>query len=240
MLQPQELVVAKLLPTIRARLARELLRTYKKKQIDVARAMGITQAAVSHYNTQSRGVDQEMLRLFPEITPFVQGLAESIADGMTLSDQIARVNQFCSNLMLTARFASTTRGWGTSIPTARRVFLLRRGRRPPRDQRAGRTSCKARISASTIVRTRSLKRVFVSQPRIRFALLASPRRLYTSEGRRFLSSIVTCFSQSEMPARRNASATNSRTECDSPVAPTKSSGSRCWSTRHMRSTYSGA
>src|SRR2546429_5974912 len=82
MLQPQELVVAKLLPTIRARLARELLRTYKKKQIDVARAMGITQAAVSHYNTQSRGVDQEMLRLFPEIKPYVHELAESIAEGM--------------------------------------------------------------------------------------------------------------------------------------------------------------
>src|SRR2546423_14706329 len=110
MLQPQELVVAKLLPTIRARLGRELLRTYKKKQIDVARAMGITQAAVSHYNTQSRGVDQEMLRLFPEIKPFVQGLAESIADGMPLSDQIARVNKFCSNLLLTDRCCAYNKG----------------------------------------------------------------------------------------------------------------------------------
>jgi predicted transcriptional regulator len=122
MLQPQELVVAKLLPTIRARLARELLRTYKKKQIDVARAMGITQAAVSHYNTQSRGVDQEMLRLFPEIKPFVQGLAESIADGMTLSDQIARVNQFCSNLMLTARFCEYHKGMGDIDPHCTACF----------------------------------------------------------------------------------------------------------------------
>src|SRR5437870_12806941 len=103
MLQPQELVVAKLLPTIRARLARELLRTYKMKQVDVARSMGITQAAVSHYNTQSRGVDQEMLRLFPEIKPFVNELADRLANGMTLSDQIASVNEFCSGLMLTAR-----------------------------------------------------------------------------------------------------------------------------------------
>ncbi len=52
MIQPQEVVVAKLLPTIRARLARELLRSFRMKQIDVAKAMGITQAAVSHYNTQ--------------------------------------------------------------------------------------------------------------------------------------------------------------------------------------------
>src|SRR5213083_1458418 len=80
MLQPQELVVAKLLPTIRARLARELLRTYKMKQVDVARSMGITQAAVSHYNTQSRGVDQEMLRLFPEIKAFVNELADRLAN----------------------------------------------------------------------------------------------------------------------------------------------------------------
>src|SRR3989475_11726041 len=76
MLQPQELVVARLLPTIRARLARELLHTYKKKKVDVARSMGITQAAVSHYNTQSRGVDQDVLRLFPEMYQFAHVLSE--------------------------------------------------------------------------------------------------------------------------------------------------------------------
>ena len=122
MLQPQEVVVAKLLPTIRARLARELLRTYKMKQIDVARAMGITQAAVSHYNTQTRGVDQEMLHLFPEIKPFVQNLAEGIAEGMTLSDQIASVNQFCSSLMLTARFCEYHKGMGDIDPHCTACF----------------------------------------------------------------------------------------------------------------------
>src|SRR5436309_13569385 len=71
MLQPQELVVARLLPTIRARLARELLHTYKMKQVDVARPMGITQAALRQYNTQRRGVEQEMLLLYPELKPRV-------------------------------------------------------------------------------------------------------------------------------------------------------------------------
>lgn len=122
MLQPQELVVAKLLPTIRARLARELLRTYKMKQVDVARAMGVTQAAVSHYNTQSRGVDHEMLRLFPEIKPFVMSLAESIAGGITHSDQIASVNQFCANLMLTARFCEYHKGMGDIDPHCTACF----------------------------------------------------------------------------------------------------------------------
>src|SRR2546428_1639914 len=116
MLHPQELVVAKLLPTTRARLARELLRTYKMKQVDVARSMGITQAAVSHYNTQSRGVDQEMLRLFPEIKPFVNELADRLANGMTLSDQIASVNEFCSGLMLTARVCEDHKNLGGIDP----------------------------------------------------------------------------------------------------------------------------
>lgn len=122
MLQPQELVVAKLLPTIRARLARELLRTYKMKQVNVARSMGLTQAAVSHYNTQTRGVDQEMLRLFPEIKPFVHELAERIANGMTLSDQIASVNEFCAGLMLTARFCEYHKSLGDIDPHCTACF----------------------------------------------------------------------------------------------------------------------
>src|SRR5438128_12690704 len=93
MLQPQELVVARLLPTIRPRLARELLHTYKMKQVDVAHSMGIPQAAVSHSNTQSPGVHQEMPRLLPEIKPYVHELSSQIAHGMTLSAQIASVNE---------------------------------------------------------------------------------------------------------------------------------------------------
>ncbi len=112
MLQPQEVVVAKLLPTIRSRLAKELLHTYKMKQVVVAKSMGITQAAVSHYNTQSRGVDSDMLRRFPEIKTFVDGLADKIAHGMTRPDQISQINEFCANLMLTARFCDYHKSLG--------------------------------------------------------------------------------------------------------------------------------
>src|SRR3989442_12549944 len=65
MLQPQELVVARLLPTIRARLARELLHTYKMKQVDVERSLGITQAALTQYNTQTDWVAHEKFRSSP-------------------------------------------------------------------------------------------------------------------------------------------------------------------------------
>ncbi|HII40432.1 MAG TPA: hypothetical protein HA326_04355 [Thermoplasmata archaeon] len=122
MLQPQEVIVAKLLPTIRARLAKELLRTYKMKQIEVARAMGITQAAVSHYNTQSRGVDHDMLRRFPEIKAFVDSLAGSIAHGMSMSQQISTINDFCANLMQTARFCDYHKSLGDIDPTCTACF----------------------------------------------------------------------------------------------------------------------
>jgi len=46
----------------------------------------------------------------------VHELAESIAEGMTLSDQIASVNQFCSSLMLTARFCEYHKGMGPPRP----------------------------------------------------------------------------------------------------------------------------
>ncbi len=127
MLQPQEVVVAKLLPTIRARLAKELLRTYRMKQVDVARSMGITQAAVSHYNTQSRGVDQDMMRRFPEIKGFVDQLAGRIAGGMSMSQQISTINDFCANLMLTARFCDYHKSLGDIDPTCTACFQA-----PPR------------------------------------------------------------------------------------------------------------
>ena len=122
MLQPQEVVVAKLLPTIRARLAQELLRTYRMKQVDVAKVLGITQAAVSHYNTKSRGMDQEILRRFPEISRFVDDIAAKIHDGITKSQQIATLNEFCLGLMQTARFCDYHKKIGDMDPQCAACF----------------------------------------------------------------------------------------------------------------------
>lgn len=114
--------MAKLLPTIRARLARELLRTHRMKQIEVAKSMGITQAAVSHYNTQSRGVDNDLLRRFPEIKKFTDELAVEIHDGLTMSDQISKINAFCLGLMQTARFCDYHKGMGDVDPMCTACF----------------------------------------------------------------------------------------------------------------------
>src|SRR3989442_9763093 len=94
MLQPSEVTAAKLLPTIRSRLAQELLEVHKLKQVKVARALGITQAAVSHYNTKSRGLDAQLMVRFPEIDAFCTTLAARIAGGMSQTEQIAPIDRF--------------------------------------------------------------------------------------------------------------------------------------------------
>jgi len=104
MLQPSEVTAAKLLPTIRSRLAQELLEVHKLKQVKVARALGITQAAVSHYNTKSRGLDAQLMVRFPEIDAFCTTLAARIAGGMSQTEQIATIDRFCDGLMHTVRF----------------------------------------------------------------------------------------------------------------------------------------
>ncbi|OGS49735.1 MAG: hypothetical protein A3K65_05235 [Euryarchaeota archaeon RBG_16_68_12] len=98
------MTASKLLPTIRARLAQELLETHKMKQVRVAKALGITQAAVSHYNTKSRGLDEDLIRRFPEIDEFVADLAARIANGLPQTEQVARINEFLASIMGTVRF----------------------------------------------------------------------------------------------------------------------------------------
>ena len=128
MIQPSELLVGKLLPTIRARLAQVLLEKYEMRQIEVAKALGITQAAVSHYNTRVRGLDQDIIRRFPEIDGFVEGLAHQIHDGIDRTQQIALVNAFCVNLMATQRFCDYHKKSASIDPTCSVCFPLE----PPR------------------------------------------------------------------------------------------------------------
>lgn len=104
MLQPFEVVTAKLLPAIRARLAQTLMDHYAMKQVEVARHLGITQAAVSHYKTASRGIDPELLKVFPEIDAFVEELGAQIAEGMPQTAQVRSLTTLIEGLMQTRRF----------------------------------------------------------------------------------------------------------------------------------------
>lgn len=122
MLQPFEVVAAKLLPTIRARLAQVLLDDHKMKQVEVARHLGITQAAVSHYKTMSRGIDPELMRLFPEIDRHVKELAAAIANGIGQTEQVSRVNTLVDRLMNTQRFCEYHKRIASIDPTCNVCF----------------------------------------------------------------------------------------------------------------------
>jgi len=103
-LQPLEVVTAKILPTIRSRLAQILLDEYDMRQVDVAQHLGITQAAVSHYKTASRGIDPALVKLFPEIDAYAHEIAAKIARGMPRTAQVLSLNNFLDRLMNTQRF----------------------------------------------------------------------------------------------------------------------------------------
>lgn len=78
---PCELVVGKILPTLRASVVRELSGKYKMKQSDIARKLGITQASVSQYLSATRGGNSKMLEEFPQIAEFADEISERIASG---------------------------------------------------------------------------------------------------------------------------------------------------------------
>ena len=122
MQQPSEVTAAKLLPTIRARLAQELLQVHGMTQVRVARALGITQAAVSHYNTRSRGLDQDLMKRFPEIDEFCVDLGAKISSGLSQTEQISRIDQFCEGLEHTVRFCEFHKKVSAIDPTCAICF----------------------------------------------------------------------------------------------------------------------
>ena len=78
---PCELVVNKILPNIRAEIAKILIEEYKMKQTEVAKILGITQGSISLYTTFTRAKDKKILRSFPEIKRDTEDIAEEIATG---------------------------------------------------------------------------------------------------------------------------------------------------------------
>lgn len=112
-MQPLEIVANKLLPAIRARLAQVLLDEYHMKQVEVAKRMGITQAAVSHYNTRSRAADEDILKLFPEIEDGARALAARINKGLSLPEQVATIEALCKDITKTERFCQFHRRYSS-------------------------------------------------------------------------------------------------------------------------------
>ncbi|MGI0035358.1 MAG: transcriptional regulator [Nitrososphaera sp.] len=81
MLLPSEIEAKSLIPAVRAILAKKLIKEYSLKEEDVAKVLGITQAAVSNYVRGTRG-DIELiskLESVREVMRMVDDIAEDLS-----------------------------------------------------------------------------------------------------------------------------------------------------------------
>lgn len=75
-----EIVAQHVLPTLRALIAKELVKNHHLSQTKAARKLGTTQAAISQYlSSKRRGKFTEQLETDPTIQTLVKELAEKIA-----------------------------------------------------------------------------------------------------------------------------------------------------------------
>ncbi len=77
---PCEVVVNTVLPNVRAELVRVLIKDYHLRQVDVAAMLNITQASVSQYCASTRGRDEVLMEIFPEIEKYAQEVAKKIME----------------------------------------------------------------------------------------------------------------------------------------------------------------
>jgi len=80
---PCELVVGKILPTLRASVVKELSGKYTMKQSEIAKRLGITQASVSQYLSATRAGNTALIESFPQINTYAQEIAKRIMAGET-------------------------------------------------------------------------------------------------------------------------------------------------------------
>jgi predicted transcriptional regulator len=78
---PCELVVAKIMPAMRASVVKELSGKYHMKQAEIARKLGITQASVSQYLSSARAAGTKMIESFPQIKTYSNEISKRIAAG---------------------------------------------------------------------------------------------------------------------------------------------------------------
>ena len=76
-----ESIARYLLPLYRAFAAKELIEKYNYTQVEAAKKLGTTQAAISQYMTSKRG--HRRIPNYEEIAPLVQNAAANVAERIT-------------------------------------------------------------------------------------------------------------------------------------------------------------
>jgi predicted transcriptional regulator len=104
MLLPAEIEAKSLIPAIRAILAVKLIREYKMKEELAARALGITQAAVSNYIRGTRGDTDLISKLssFQEVMRMIDEIAQDLAGNNTYTPfTMSKFLQLCNYMRFT-------------------------------------------------------------------------------------------------------------------------------------------
>lgn len=97
---PCEVVVRYVLPTFRSLVAKELIEKYHFSQVDAAKKLGTTQAAISHYLYSKRG-DKRMKQL--ETVSKIQSVASEMAQSivneeLSVTDAMLNFCRLCTIL----------------------------------------------------------------------------------------------------------------------------------------------
>jgi predicted transcriptional regulator len=95
---PCEIIVGRILPTIRGEVVRLLSSKYGMKQTEISKALGITQASVSQYLSNDRGTDAEIMKIFPEVAECASEIALGISKGTARDAQISLMCAACMKI----------------------------------------------------------------------------------------------------------------------------------------------
>lgn len=104
MLLPSEIEAKSLIPAVRAILAKKLIKEYSLKEEDVARVLGITQAAVSNYVRGTRGDVEliEKLELVREVMRMIDDIAKDLSTNKAYTpNTLARFIGLCNYMRYT-------------------------------------------------------------------------------------------------------------------------------------------
>ncbi len=95
---PCELVVGKILPSLRASVVKELSGKHDMKQSEIARKLGITQASVSQYLSAARAGDTKMIERFPKILTYAEDISGRIISGESRHQWYSVLCEACKDI----------------------------------------------------------------------------------------------------------------------------------------------
>ena len=76
-----EAFAKKIVPVLRAKIAQSLAKDYGMQQYEIAKKLGVTQAAVSFYLGKERGASVTMSKKFPDIEKTAKKMAKALEEG---------------------------------------------------------------------------------------------------------------------------------------------------------------